>query len=414
MRYPELQITTTARRAVVRNFQGWPDYTSGCVRAGMQETQDGKIATGLLVPGGAVLGGLGGWGVSLTDAEKGAFNRSREWLFGKDDAKWHPGSVLVVLSIVALIGMQEATGRSVPFGGSAASSSDSPERADFCTDGSRHFTQARAALRRAVPAGWQSEAAGAFEAANQALMAGIQTMASLDLQMQSSVNRHADYVARTQFNLGMFQDALVAVLLIVLALEFADRWPVAWLLACVVCGAFLGAGGGELVNCDAHSKDAAADADGLDYGAVTAAAQQVIADYAAALPGSGVVSAGPTGAAAPGVASKSEAPRTSLRAPTGAGQPGVGADSPQITAPPDRPSVGPLVGVPTAMSKATKAALRPGGAAPPGNPDDQHPAAAADACLGHDDDGAPGLAIPVVEHAPVDAETLGAGRAARD
>lgn len=145
-------------------------------------------------------------------------------------------------------------------------------------------------LKGAMSASWRGDAAGGYSAATEVLMAQAQTMAENDDTMTLLVNNHAKHVSRTQLNIGIFQDTLVVIFLIIRALEVVASTKglpglieVAYAVALLTCPPFVGAGAGEFASCLAKSIDAADQATEVDYSAVALAARQVIEHYSVAV-----------------------------------------------------------------------------------------------------------------------------------
>lgn len=112
----------------------------------MSETQAGAITTGLLVPAATLLTPVGLYYALVKYQRSEALVKKVPWR----------ASLIVVAAIGVLIGMQEAAGNSVPFGGSAART---PEQGDCLKDGSESFAAVNAVLQNAAPATWDGTAA---------------------------------------------------------------------------------------------------------------------------------------------------------------------------------------------------------------------------------------------------------------
>lgn len=193
-----------------------------------------------------------------------------------------PGSILVCASIAALISMQEFAGWNVPFGFSAIDTPMSPEQGDFFGDGSSSFADVQALLAQAGPAGWQGVAAVSVDMTTKTLMACAQKVVDADVELERLVKQHAAAVSRTQFNLGMFQDALVLVLARVFMWECAGRVWEGWVFALATCPPLLGAGGGQLWDCYRHSHRIAGAANEIHYVTPATSARPVMATNAQA------------------------------------------------------------------------------------------------------------------------------------
>lgn len=205
---------------------------------------------------------------------------AKDCVLAMKESGWPP-SRIVLGTIGILVMMQELAGLSVPFGISALKASPSyPDQGDCCKAGSQDFTEFDELLQNAFPVTWTGPAARAYIDANNTLIELAKKMTDLDRSTRRSVNSQAQFVAQTQLGLGITQDVLVGLYLVVYYLE-QDSTTFWWAFA-LACSAALGAitaGIILLVDCSEHSAGLAKDVDALSYQEVSTAAQQVIDAY---------------------------------------------------------------------------------------------------------------------------------------
>ena len=258
-------------------------------------------------------------------------------------------SKIILITIGAMLFIQQLAGMSFPFGLSAWQGIPGyPDQGDDFRDGSQQFTEAHRLLSEAVadPKRWDGDAAHIYNEANATLMGLAQTMANLDLEIAAIVKDQADWVTQTQLGLGITQDILIVALPVVFSLEsnFATFWTAYWLAIAAAVGA-IGAAIGLLGNCLGRSVENAQTVDGLttqyeDVAAKAALApttdiqENVAAAEQSTVSGFADISGTPTVASSAGLASDSGAKRAPRSAVTGDGQ-RFGVDSPEVSTPRD-------------------------------------------------------------------------------
>ena len=256
-------------------------------------------------------------------------------------------SRVILGAMTVLVGLQQLSGISIPFGGSAWKGSPTyPYQGDCFKDGAQHFTEVAALLQKTAPHSWRGDAAHAYTASNSTLVDQVQKMANLDLEMERLVQEHAEIVTKTQLGIGVEQDILIAVYAMMLYLE-AEPYTFfqALKVAKAVALASMGTAFGLLGWCLGTSIQTASKVNALGYGEVIAALRPQLTAYQTAsstapqsrasvggvrAPGFDDIpeaSDAPRRASSPGPASGA-APRTSFYAPAGAGD-SLGEDSTQ-------------------------------------------------------------------------------------
>ncbi|OBA72855.1 hypothetical protein A5641_07290 [Mycobacterium sp. 1554424.7] len=343
-------------------------------------------------------------------------------------------SAIILSTIEVLVLLQELAGLSLPFGASAwKGSSTYPYPGDCFQDASPHFTEAAALLHQACAPGWQGEAADSYRSATSTLITQAQTMADLHREMKNLVKHHAEVVSRTQFGIGIEQDALIAVLPVVIAKQSVlHTLPLAWQIAIAAATITLTAALSLLGWCLGTSIQTKQAVDGLAYDDVIAASQAVIDAYAPAafpVPQSsqsaasdgeqvwGSVSESSGGSGTPSAASTPDTARgsgpTPLDAPSAEHQ-RLGRDSsPGVVTADQAELVTPSSPMPTLaqVSQPSGQAAHPSGnLTAPGsrhNPQDQQGAPEDAVRAGDSDDIAAGSATAGAERAPIDISAAG-------
>ena len=180
--------------------------------------------------------------------------------------------------------MQQLAGAALPVGLSAWEGSPPyPCQGDCFKAGSQYFTEVVAWLQTAVPPSWRGAAADAYTAELSTLVTQAQTMAALDLEMETLVKDHAEVVVDTQLGIGVEQGVLIVAYPIVRVLEVKpETYPAALSAATATAGGAIYAAMGLLSWCLGTSVQTGQAVDQLAYGDVIAAVQGVIDAFSSA------------------------------------------------------------------------------------------------------------------------------------
>ena len=223
-------------------------------------------------------------------------------------------SRIILYSMTVLVGLQQLSGISIPFGGSAWKGSPTyPYQGDCFKDGAQYFTEVAALLQKTAPHSWRGDAAHAYTASNSTLVDQVQKMANLDLEMERLVQEHAEIVTKTQLGIGVEQDILIAVYAMMLYLE-AEPYTFfqALKVAKAVALASMGTAFGLLGWCLGTSIQTASKVNALGYGEVIAALLPQLTAYQTASSTAPQSRASVGGVRAPGfddIPEASDAPR---------------------------------------------------------------------------------------------------------
>ncbi len=180
--------------------------------------------------------------------------------------------------------MQQLAGAALPVGLSAWEGSPPyPCQGDCFKAGSQYFTEVVAWLQTAVPPSWRGAAADAYTAELSTLVTQAQTMAALDLEMETLVKDHAEVVVDTQLGIGVEQGVLIVAYPIVRVLEVKpETYPAALSAATATAGGAIYAAMGLLSWCLGTSVQTGQAVDQLAYGDAIAAVQGVIDAFSSA------------------------------------------------------------------------------------------------------------------------------------
>jgi len=244
---------------------------------------------------------------------------------------------------------------------------DDPYKGDCFQEGSEAFTAVTRKLESAFPQEWTGQAADDYKDQNQKLITLAHTLTNLDTGMKSVVNGQSINVTNTREKLADLQYSLIAVCVVVFALEkFILTYEVAWGLAvaAVATTAFLC--GVWMSECHSDSATNAATAQGFDYQAVITVANEVKTAAQAGFP-PGKVPAPTTGSHA---RNKAMALPSSLPGATAPGNDTGHNDAPPVTspAPPSLSSPASATGTPAAPITPHPTTTMPAAAAPFGAP----------------------------------------------
>lgn len=199
-------------------------------------------------------------------------------------------SWIILGALVTMVGFQQLTGWSAPFGidaiiasGRRKESAAAPEQGDCFTNTAQQFADLVASLEGTHSRDWTGESATGYADATAQLTAAAQQISDLDTQTHDAVQSHADTVNQTRLLLEIEQDALIAMYVMV---RFQECYCVfgpfplwLWGWAIGVAGIAVAAGLAEVTLCSEKSTSTAKQASVIDYNQATAAALQAMAAY---------------------------------------------------------------------------------------------------------------------------------------